>query len=96
MKHRYDTVKHFFADIFTNDQIEDSFRYEPPVEDTQSAAEKAADIAEKYADIELEPTTPRTGRDVKREIRAIVPEMIAEQGGLTGSGFVGKGKRITE
>jgi hypothetical protein len=78
MKHRYDTVKHFFADIFTNDQIEGSFRYEPPVEDTQSASEKANGIAEKYADMELVPTTPRADRDIKREIRAVMPELIAD------------------
>ena len=30
MKHRYDTVKHFFTDIFTGDQIDNSLRYETP------------------------------------------------------------------
>ena len=75
MKHRYNTVKHFFTDIFTGNQIERAFRYEPPCEDTQSAADKAADIVDKYADMELKPTAPRTDRDIKREIRAVLPKI---------------------
>ena len=94
MKHRYDTVKHFFADIFTNDQIEGSFRYEPPVEDTQSASEKANGIAEKYADLVLEPTVPRTDRDIKREIRTVLPEI---SGGMKPVRHIPEeGRRITE
>lgn len=98
MKHRYNTVKHFFTDIFTGDQIDDSFRYEPPCESDKTAADKAADIADKYADMELEPITPRTDREIKREIRKASDEIRSECGydKLSGSGFVGEGHRISE
>jgi hypothetical protein len=98
MKHRYDKVKHFFADVFTDGQIERAFRYEPPCESDKTAADKAADIAEQYADLVLEPTTPRTDREVKREIRKVSDEIRSECGyeKLSGSGFVGEGHRISE
>lgn len=77
-RHAKSRFKHFAKGILSEERIDRLFRYEPPVEDTRSAAEKAAGIAEQYADLVLEPTTPRTDRDIKREIRAVLPEIPAE------------------